>query len=95
MQIGAGRFSGLTCWGCLDYLLAGYLVSFMASGIVSFLLDGYDFRTVTLLRQQWYLVEIPKESSYFIKSVNSQSKINKTFKTLKTLFLFLWFCLFY
>ena len=31
-------------------------------------------------------MEIPKESSYFIKSVNSQSKINKTFKTLKTLF---------
>ena len=43
MQIGAGRFSGLICQGCLDYLLAGYLVNFMALESMLFLFDDYAF----------------------------------------------------
>lgn len=50
MQIGAGCFSGLICYGCLDYLLAGYHVSFMALESMLFLFDDYAFVDVTFIK---------------------------------------------
>ena len=50
MQISTDRFSGLICKGCLDYLLAGYLVSFMALESMLFLFDDYAFVDVTFIK---------------------------------------------